>query len=452
MGQDKKQTGKQEKGGSLLQQFNELKKKHPDALLMFRNRDFYELYKEDAVKAGAVLGLRLGSQIFDGVKQKVEMVAFPHYDLDTYLPKLIRSGNRVAIVDRQPDQKLDKLVKEGIEAIKEKGRKPDEKVQTSPITNDMAKKRQEQAAQEGPARTTAKAAGGEKPAEKNQTEQKTTAKVEQKNEAKVAQQTETKQETKAQRQPRPPQMVTVNGEKVTHGHAYQSKTNAADFYFTAKMDGKQLKPQKMETADLEAFKQKQITVPQLMEKYYPTKLMPKVAEEAYKQPKAIDGPEGQLKVEKFNVYKEKDEQRPDFGKYKFYAQVRDAKMSAVASRQDLNAYFDRVATPNQLIEKNFGERLHLKSAYEKYRLPDGVDAAGIRVAKDREDGKWKVSVDMGDKGKTAKKEISFDDGYSLFKTKTATREQLAAKYLTTEINGLLKGNTAKMEKSASLKM
>lgn len=460
MKQDKMPTDKQEKGGNLLEQFNELKKKHPDALLMFRNRDFYKLYKEDAVKAGAVLGLRLGSQIFDGVKQKVKVVTFPHYDLDTYLPKLIRSGNRVAIVDRQPEQKLDKLVKEGVEAIKEKGRKPDENVQTSPITNDMAKKKQEQATQEGPARTTAKAAGGEKPAEKNRAEQENTAKAGQKNEAKVgkqpevkdAQQTETKQETKAQRQPRPPQMVTVNGEKVTHGHAYQSKVNPADFYFTAKMDGKQLKPQKMETVDLEAFKEKQITVPQLMEKYYPTKLMPKVSEETYKNPKSIDSPEGQMKVEKFNVYKEKDEQRPDYGKYKFYTQVGDAKMSAVASREDLNAYFDRVATPNQLIEKNFGERLHMKSAYEKYQLPDGVDAAGIRVAKDREDGKWKVSVDMGDKGKTAKKKISFDDGYSLFKTKTATREQIAAKYLMPEMKGLLASPAAKVEKAASLKM
>ena len=72
-------------------------------------------------------------------------------------------------------------------------------------------------------------------------------------------------------------------------------------------------------------------------------------------------------------------------------------MSAVASRQDLNAYFDRVATPNQLIEKNFGERLHLKSAYEKYQLPEGVDPKGVRVAKDRNDNKWKVSVDLGER-------------------------------------------------------
>ena len=208
----------------------------------------------------------------------------------------------------------------------------------------------------------------------------------------------------------------------------------------------------MDAADLAAYQKKEMTVPQLMERYYPSKLQPKVSEEAFKFPKQIAGPDGAINIDKFNVYKEKDEQRPDFGKYKFYVEVGDTKMSAVASRQDLNAYFDRTIAPTQLVEKNFGERLHLKSAYEKYQLPEGADANGIRVAKDHNDNKWKVSMDLGDKGQTSKKEISFDDGYSLFKSKTATREQIAAKYLNTEISGLLSAPTAKVEKSASLKM
>lgn len=122
------------------------------------------------------------------------------------------------------------------------------------------------------------------------------------------------------------------------------------------MDGVQLKPQKMDAADLAAYRKKEMFVQQLMERYYPTKLQPKVSEEAFRMPKTIAGPEGDIKVEKFNVYKEKDEQRPDYGKYKFYAQMGDTKMSAVASREDLNAYFDRTMSPSQLIEKNFGER------------------------------------------------------------------------------------------------
>lgn len=180
--------------------------------------------------------------------------------------------------------------------------------------------------------------------------------------------------------------------------------------------------------------------------------MPKVSEEAFQMPKQLSGPDGAITIDKFNVYKEKDEQRPDYGKYKFYVQMGDTKMSAVASREDLNAYFDRVVSPTQLVEKNFGERLHLQSAYEKYQLPEGVDPKGVRVAKDHSDNKWKVSMDLGDKGKTSKHELSFDDGYSLFKAKTATREQIAAKYLNTEITGMLSAVTNKLEKSASMKM
>ena len=74
------------------------------------------------------------------------------------------------------------------------------------------------------------------------------------------------------------------------------------------------------------------------------------------------------------------------------------------------------------------------------------------MAKDRADNKWKVSADLGDRGQTAKHEISFDDGYSLFKAKTATREQIAAKYLNAEIKGMLAAPAVKAEKSVSMKM
>lgn len=402
-----------DKETNTIKQFDELKSKHPDALLLFRQGNFYELYKEDAVKATVILAIDITDKLLPGGKEKVQTLRFPRSELDTHLPKLIRAGARVAICD-QLDNPLQK--------------KAEDKEQQS-ISNDedMAKKKKEKVVQEEPVKAV-KNAAEDKPAQ------------------------EKKEEAKQERKPREPQMVTANGEKVTHGHAYQSKEKPEDWYFTAKMDGKQLKPQKMDAADLAAYQKKEMTVPQLMERYYPTKLQPKVSEEAFKMPKSMAGPEGNITVEKFTVYKEKDEQRPDYGKYKFYAQVGDAKMSAVASRQDLNAYFDRVTTPEKLVEKNFGEKLHLKSAYEKYALPEGVDAKGVRVAKDRADNKWKVSVDMGDKGKTSKQEIAFDDGYSLFKTKTATREQIAAKYLNTEITGMLTAHTAKVEKSASIKM
>ena len=410
----------------LLKQFDSLKQKHPDALLLFREGDFYRLYKEDAVKAALILGIATADKLTSSIEKKIKTAEFPTVALDTYLPKLIRAGERVAICDR-------------LEVV-EKVRKNEEPTLSN--NTDMAKKskeKKEKAVQEEPAKTV-KNAAGEKPAKEKKVEAQAEAKSEQ------------KAEVKQERKPREPQMVTAAGEKVTHGHAYQSKANPEEWYFTAKMDGKQLKPQRMDAADLAAYQKKEMTVPQLMERYYPTKLMPKVSEESFKMLKSIAGPEGNISVEKFNVYKEKDEQRADYGKYKFYAQIGDSKMSAVASRQDLNAYFDRVMTPAQLVEKNFGERLHLKSAYEKYQLPEGIDPKGVRVAKDRGDNKWKVSVDMGDKGRTTKHEISFDDGYSLFKAKTATREQIAAKYLNTEITGMLAAKSIKVEKSASMKM
>lgn len=427
----------------IIRQFNELKKKHPDAMLLFRRNSFYELYKQDAVKAAAVLAIEIADRMLPDYKRPVKVASFPQSALDIYLPRLIRSGIRVAICDAL-DSPLKKKVGQ------DKAENNDRTIQNN---TDMGKKKKEQGAQEAPDRTVENTVDV-KPAREKKSKAKVDTKAETRtdNEVKTEKKDGQKTETAQERKPREPQMVTANGEKVTHGHAYQSTTNPADWYFTAKIDGQQLKPQKMDAADLAAYQNKEMTVPQLMERYYPTKLMPKVSEEAFRMPMEIAGPDGSITVNKFNVYKEKDEQRPDFGKYKFYVQVGDTNMSAVASRQDLNAYFDRVATPNQLIEKNFGERLHLKSAYEKYQLPEGVDPKGVRVAKDRNDNKWKVSVDLGEKGQTSRHEISFDDGYSLFKTKTVTREQIAAKYLNTEITGMLAVNTAKVEKSASMKM
>lgn len=409
-------------GKGLLKQFDDLKKKHPDAMLLFRQGDFYEMYKEDAVKAAVLLGIAVADKMLSGEKTDMKIARFAHHALDTYLPKLIRSGARVAICDR----------------LETSEQKKSEKESTNQSNNkDMAKKSKKQEEPTSVAKNTAE----EKPAKEKKNKRK----------AENKQEPDSKKEAKQERKPREPQMVTANGEKVTHGHAYQNKANPEEWYFTARMDGKQLKPQRMKEADLAAFQKKELGVQQLMERYYPTKLMPKVTEDAYKFPKEIAGPEGNIIVNKFNVYKEKDEQRPDYGKYKFYAQIGDAKMSAVASRQDLNAYFDRVVTPSQLVERNFGERLHLKSAYEKYQLPEGVDSKSVRVAKDRADNKWKVSVNLGDKGQTAKHEISFDDGYSLFKAKTATREQIAAKYLNPEIASMLAAPVAKVEQAASMK-
>lgn len=100
----------------MMAQFRSLKSKHPDAILLFRCGDFYETYQEDAVLASSILGITLTHRNNKGNAQpKIEMAGFPHHALDTYLPKLIRAGHRVAICDQLEDPKLTKkLVRRGI--------------------------------------------------------------------------------------------------------------------------------------------------------------------------------------------------------------------------------------------------------------------------------------------------------------------------------------------------
>lgn len=117
----------------IIKQYNDLKQKHPDALLLFRCGDFYETYKEDAVKASNILGITLTkhSKRMDEEGKPLKMAGFPYHALDTYLPKLIRAGERVAICDQleSPRQKTSQQeenkpeakqeVKEVVSALKE---------------------------------------------------------------------------------------------------------------------------------------------------------------------------------------------------------------------------------------------------------------------------------------------------------------------------------------------
>ena len=98
----------------MMKQYFDLKAKHPDAIMLFRCGDFYETYSEDAVAAAEILGITLTKRA-NGQAKTVEMAGFPHHALDTYLPKLIRAGRRVAICDQLEDPKTTKkLVKRGI--------------------------------------------------------------------------------------------------------------------------------------------------------------------------------------------------------------------------------------------------------------------------------------------------------------------------------------------------
>lgn len=98
----------------LMKQYLELKGKHPDAILLFRVGDFYETFSDDAIAAAEILGITLTRRA-NGSAMHVELAGFPHHALDSYLPKLVRAGRRVAICDQLEDPKLTKkLVKRGI--------------------------------------------------------------------------------------------------------------------------------------------------------------------------------------------------------------------------------------------------------------------------------------------------------------------------------------------------
>lgn len=97
-----------------MKQYNAIKAKYPDALLLFRVGDFYETFGEDAIRAAGVLGIVLTKRR-NGAASFVELAGFPHHSLDTYLPKLVRAGHRVAICDQLEDPKLTKkIVKRGV--------------------------------------------------------------------------------------------------------------------------------------------------------------------------------------------------------------------------------------------------------------------------------------------------------------------------------------------------
>ena len=134
-----KETPKVEKKPSLtntplMQQYQEMKKKHPDAILLFRVGDFYEIFGNDAVEASEILGITLTRRV-NGRENYIELAGFPHHALDTYLPKLVRAGKRVAICEQLEDPKLKKTPKQKVVETVTPNQTPkvEPKVETAPI-------------------------------------------------------------------------------------------------------------------------------------------------------------------------------------------------------------------------------------------------------------------------------------------------------------------------------
>jgi DNA mismatch repair protein MutS len=135
----KKTTGKEGKTETpLMQQYYSIKAKYPDALLLFRVGDFYETFGEDAIKASGILGIVLTRRA-NGAASFIELAGFPHHSIDTYLPKLVRAGNRVAICDQLEDPKLTKtIVKRGVTELITPGVAFNEKILENKQNNFLA--------------------------------------------------------------------------------------------------------------------------------------------------------------------------------------------------------------------------------------------------------------------------------------------------------------------------
>ena len=112
---------KLEKETPLMKQFNRIKAKYPDALLLFRVGDFYETFGKDAIKSSRILDIVLTNRA--NGSSKIELAGFPYHSLDTYLPKLVQAGERVAICDQLEDPKTTKkIVKRGVTELVTPGR------------------------------------------------------------------------------------------------------------------------------------------------------------------------------------------------------------------------------------------------------------------------------------------------------------------------------------------
>lgn len=549
---EKSHSAKEDAASSMLKQYDSMKAKHPDAMLLFRSGDFYMIYRDDAVKASKILDLSLTQKT-----KGIDMISFPHHALDTYLPKLIRAGERVAICDQ-----LEMPRKEKVELSKTT--KAEVSDNAKDLRDNLASKIVETVGKNNHHALVLPLADKALNAETTRGENTELAKMQvlrgrvtfidsednklqlrdlkantiqqltdtlpsiakaylesikskeavshPTTQSTVAQAATTEQQQKfiddikaamgsskmvvlpdfgtkkgvvagtdedkgislnrvyawndnvsfagsvpgddasKRRYYHPenirpefydylisevkravaPQLITENGQKVTSANMFESPKQEGKYFFYARLDGVGLHPKAVKEADVEAFMKQEISVKDMFAKYYPTKMAKQLSKEDFDNTKLSDGRE----LTTFRVYKQRNEDKPHFGEYLLYAEMGDKRFHATPLTHDqLDMYFDRTQSKGQLAEKVIGEQLHLKSAYEKYKLPENIPTPEVRIRKVPE-GAWLISANVGNKGQTAEKKLSNNDLYSLFKSKTATKEQLGAKYLMEDIKEL----------------
>ena len=549
---EKSLSAKEDAASSMLKQYDSMKAKHPDAMLLFRSGDFYMIYRDDAVKASKILDLSLTQKT-----KGIDMISFPHHALDTYLPKLIRAGERVAICDQ-----LEMPRKEKVELSKTT--KAEVSDNAKDLRDNLASKIVETVGKNNHHALVLPLADKALNAETTRGENTELAKMQvlrgrvtfidsednklqlrdlkantiqqltdtlpsiakaylesikskeavshPTTQSTVAHAATTEQQQKfiddikaamgsskmvvlpdfgtkkgvvagtdedkgislnrvyawndnvsfagsvpgddasKRRYYHPenirpefydylisevkravaPQLITENGQKVTSANMFESPKQEGKYFFYARLDGVGLHPKAVKEADVEAFMKQEISVKDMFAKYYPTKMAKQLSKEDFDNTKLSDGRE----LTTFRVYKQRNEDKPHFGEYLLYAEMGDKRFHATPLTHDqLDMYFDRTQSKGQLAEKVIGEQLHLKSAYEKYKLPENIPTPEVRIRKVPE-GAWLISANVGNKGQTAEKKLSNNDLYSLFKSKTATKEQLGAKYLMEDIKEL----------------
>lgn len=549
---EKSLSAKEDAASSMLKQYDSMKAKHPDAMLLFRSGDFYMIYRDDAVKASKILDLSLTQKT-----KGIDMISFPHHALDTYLPKLIRAGERVAICDQ-----LEMPRKEKVELSKTT--KAEVSDNAKDLRDNLASKIVETVGKNNHHALVLPLADKALNAETTRGENTELSKMQvlrgrvtfidsednklqlrdlkantiqqltdtlpsiakaylesikskeavshPTTQSTVAQAATTEQQQKfiddikaamgsskmvvlpdfgtkkgvvagtdedkgislnrvyawndnvsfagsvpgddasKRRYYHPenirpefydylisevkravaPQLITENGQKVTSANMFESPKQEGKYFFYARLDGVGLHPKAVKKADVEAFMKQEISVKDMFAKYYPTKMAKQLSKEDFDNTKLSDGRE----LTTFRVYKQRNEDKPHFGEYLLYTEMGDKRFHATPLTHDqLDMYFDRTQSKGQLAEKVIGEQLHLKSAYEKYKLPENIPTPEVRIRKVPE-GAWLISANVGNKGQTAEKKLSNNDLYSLFKSKTATKEQLGAKYLMEDIKEL----------------
>lgn len=351
----------------IMRQFYDMKEKYPDTLMLFRVGDFYETYERDAKNASEILGITLTwkNAAADFNTYKGAMAAFPFHALDTYLPKLIRAGQRCAICDQLEDPKLTKkqnktiaeMVSPGI-ASQEKGIKEAPTAPKLNNQNNMAKKAKtvEQEKKDSPKENaTQKTAATEQKVKEPETSKKETKAKEEKPAEKKAEAPAEKKETKAEetkQETSKEKAKLSNGQTLDYASVFpMTHIDDKTYGLKAQVDGVQIGTKKLSDEERGMYFDKKVTPAQLVEAKFEKELKPEVFAQMkewsqYKIPKEAG-------IKEVNTFKGKDD-----GKDLISMKTADDSWKTKAlPKEDAAAIENKVATPKQVAAKNFSDEI-----------------------------------------------------------------------------------------------